>query len=49
MYAFTLKKEDKGVLVFRFDDPDRAVTTLQQHQINVVDQIEIFRRANGEA
>lgn len=49
MYAFTLKKEDKGVLVFRFDDPDRAVKTLQQHQINVVDQIEIFRRANGEA
>ena len=25
MYGFTLKKEGKGVLAFRFDDPDRAI------------------------
>lgn len=44
MYAFTLKKGDKGVLVFRFDNPDRALTVLKQHKINVVGQIELFKR-----
>jgi hypothetical protein len=48
MYAFTLKKEDKGVLVFRFDDPDRAVAAIQQHKINMVSDVELFRRAHGE-
>jgi len=44
MYAFTLKKEDKGVLVFRFDDPDRAVQALQKARINVIGEIELFKR-----
>ena len=44
MYAFTLKKEDKGVLVFRFDDPDRAVLALQKAKINVINEFELFQR-----
>jgi len=34
MYGFTLKKEGKGVLAFRFDDPDRAIAALaeEEHQ-----------------
>ena len=29
MYAFTCKRGDKAVLVFRFDDPDKAIAALQ--------------------
>ena len=44
MYAFTVKQEDLGLLVFRFDDPDRAVAALQAARVNVVDEVELFRR-----
>lgn len=44
MYAFTLKRESKGMLVFRFDDPDRAVEVLQSKKINVVAGNELFKR-----
>lgn len=44
MYAFTMKQEDMGLLVFRFDDPDRAVEALQAARVNVVDEVELFRR-----
>ncbi len=44
MYAFTLKRESKGMLVFRFDDPDSAIKVLQANSINVVDSIELFKR-----
>jgi hypothetical protein len=44
MYAFTLKKEDKGVLVFRFDDPDRAIQALQKAHISVINEFELFQR-----
>ncbi len=47
MYAFTLKKEDKGVLVFRFDDPDKAIKTLKAQKINIVDEVELFKRLKG--
>jgi hypothetical protein len=47
MYAFTLKKENKGVLVFRFDNPDRAVQALQKAEINVIGEIELFKRLEG--
>jgi hypothetical protein len=29
IYAFTLKNENRGVRVFRFDDPDQAIALLQ--------------------
>jgi hypothetical protein len=44
MYAFTLKTENKGVLVFRFDDPDAAVAALQKAGINVVGGVELYER-----
>ena len=47
MYAFTLKRESKGLLVFRFDDPDKAIAALQQRQINVVGNAELFKRLEG--
>lgn len=44
MYGFTLRKEGKGVLAFRFDDPDRAITALQKKGINPVRSVELFKR-----
>jgi hypothetical protein len=45
MYAFTLKNVNKGVLVFRFDNPDKAIEALKAKGINVVGSLELFDRA----
>lgn len=45
MYAFTFRRQDRAVLIFRFDDPDKAVEALQAAGINVLDQVELFQRA----
>ncbi len=44
MYGFTLKSEGKGVLAFRFDDPDRAIVALQDKGINPVHGVDLFNR-----
>jgi hypothetical protein len=36
MYAFTEKRANKAVLVFRFDDPDNAIKILQKGKVNVI-------------
>ncbi len=45
MYAFTFRKEDKAVLVFRFDAPDVAIKALQAKGINVISGVELYSRA----
>ena len=47
MYAFTFRRGDRGVLVFRFDDPDTAIRVLQEKGINVVGNVELFSRVTG--
>ena len=42
MYGFTLKRESKGLLAFRFDDPDRAIEALQKKKIRLVESQELF-------
>jgi len=42
MYGFTERKEGKGLLVFRFDNPDRAIEALQNNGINPVRSVELF-------
>ena len=44
MYAFTLKRDSKGLLLFRFDDPDKAIHVLLKNKINVVGNAELLRR-----
>jgi hypothetical protein len=45
MYGFTLgKAEGKGLLAFRFDDPDRAVEALHKKNLNTVASIDLFQR-----
>ncbi len=45
MYAFTFRMGDKAVLVFRFNNPDAAVSLLQSKQINVISSVELYERA----
>jgi hypothetical protein len=47
MYAFTLKRDSKGLLLFRFDDPDKAIRVLKKNKINVVGNAELFKRLEG--
>jgi hypothetical protein len=44
MYAFTVKQENRGLLVFRFQDPDKAIEALRGADVNVIDEVELFRR-----
>jgi len=43
MYGFTLAKEGKGLLAFRFDDPDKALEALQKKGLNPVASGELFK------
>ena len=42
MYAFTFRSQDKAVLVFRFEDPDKAIKLIKTHGVNPLKEIELF-------
>ena len=42
MYAFTSSRGDKAVMIFRFDDPDKAVTRLRAGGVNVVGSVDLY-------
>ena len=42
MYAYSLRRADKAILIFRFEDPDRAIEVLQAAGLHVVDGEELF-------
>ena len=44
MYAFTEKRENKAVLVFRFDDPDSAIKILQKCKVNVIASVDLLKQ-----
>ncbi|MDD3345931.1 MAG: ACT domain-containing protein [Candidatus Omnitrophica bacterium] len=41
MYAFVEKTADNAIVVFRFDDPDQAITVLKENGIRVLGKKEI--------
>ena len=43
-YPFTSKQRNKGLLLFRFSDPDAAIQALQANQISVVSTTDLFKR-----
>ena len=45
MYAFTLRKGDKAVMVIRFDNPEAAVEALRAHGQSIVSSVELYERA----
>jgi hypothetical protein len=44
MYAFTTKLSGQAVLVFRFEDPDAALRTLQGSSVHFLDTVDLFTR-----
>jgi hypothetical protein len=42
MYAFSLRRGDRAVLLFRFEDPDRAIQVLTDAGLHVVEAEELF-------
>ncbi len=47
MYGFTQSKKGLGLLLFRFDDPDRAIQVLQRAGINPVRSVDLFEDADA--
>lgn len=47
MYAFAIKSGENAVLLFRFDDMDKAVTALNKAGINILDGAKLYQRAEG--
>jgi len=41
MYGFVEKKSDKAMLVFRFDEPDKAIALLKKKKIKVIGRKEM--------
>ena len=42
LYACSLRRADKAILIFRFEDPDRAIEILQGAGLHVVESEELF-------
>jgi hypothetical protein len=40
MYGFVEKKADKALIVFRFEEPDRAIQVLKANNIGVLEEME---------
>ncbi|MEY6432752.1 ACT domain-containing protein [Thioalkalicoccus limnaeus] len=43
MYAFSVRRGDEAMLIFRFEDPDRAIQVLKNAGLKVVNGDELFR------
>ena len=48
MYAFTYRKDDIGLMVFRFEDPDAAIKVIQEAGVRLVSSEELNRRMEGD-
>ena len=42
MYSFSLRRGDKAILIFRFEDPDRAIEVLRDAGLQVVGPEELL-------
>lgn len=42
MYAFTFGREDKAIMVFRFEAPDEAIKKLQAAGVGVVGSVDLY-------
>ena len=45
MYAFTSRSNETAIMVFRFDDPNRAIDVLQKAGVTVLGHIDLFARS----
>ncbi len=44
MYAFTFGRKDKAILIFRFEDVDRAIQFLQSQNVNVIGSVNLYEQ-----
>jgi len=44
MYAFPFGRQDRAVLIFRFDQPDAAIERLRAAGIDVVDSVDVYNK-----
>lgn len=44
MYAFAYGREGKAVMIFRFNDPDKALEVLKAAGVNVIGSVELYSR-----
>lgn len=42
MYAFTARQQECAILVFRFDNPDEAISVLGDKGVQVIKEIDLF-------
>ena len=47
MYAFTVKQDGKGLMLFRFDQAEAALAALRDRQMSAVSTAELFKRLAG--
>jgi hypothetical protein len=47
MYAFALRRGEHAVLLFRFEDPDRAIEVLKEAGLHVLEAEELFSQVPG--
>ncbi|MFB3785088.1 MAG: ACT domain-containing protein [bacterium] len=47
VYAFTFKRGNKAILIFRFENADHAVRCLQAEGVNVVGSVELFNHVES--
>ena len=41
MYAFTFGRDDKAIMVFRFEQADDAIAALSKHGVNMISHLDI--------
>lgn len=44
MYAFTVRSDDKSIMIFRFADPDAAIQLLKSKGFDVIDGIDFYEK-----
>ena len=47
MYAFAIKSGENAILLFRFDDMDKAVAALQRANLGILSSADLHQRAEG--
>jgi hypothetical protein len=45
MYAFAYGRGDKAIMIFRFDNPDRAIEAFKAAGVNVIGSVELYARS----
>lgn len=47
MYSFSFQRNNKAVLVIRFEDTDAAIKAFDNSGMNVVQSVELYKQAEG--